>query len=185
MGGGARVRVGVLATGVLFALAAACHRRAPPDDAPQDQAGAIAPLPAASTSTTPADHLGPDELVEGSQQAFGIMLPRVMEVKGSFADVVYATGHASVHALAQYFRARLQDGSMREGARAATFEHVKVRGKPGPELLVRIGTARDGASVEIRNSTPPNAPLLPDEGTRWRQVGLTPHGRLADPTHLD
>ena len=175
----------VLAMGVLFASAVACHRRAPPDNAPQDHAGTMARLPSAEASATPADHLAPDELVEGSQQAFGVLLPRVLEVKGSFVDVVYATGHASVHALAQYFRARLQDGSMREGGQAATFEHVKVRGKPGPELLLRIVASRDGANVEIRNSTPSTVPLPPDEASRWRQVGLTPRGRLADPTHLD
>jgi hypothetical protein len=133
----------------------------------------------------PTDHLGADELLEGSQQAFGILLPRALQVKGSFVDVVYATGHASVHALAQYFGARLQDGSMREGAYAATFEHVRVPGKPDVELFIRIGTVREGASVEIRNSTPPNLLLPPDEAARWRQVGLTPHGRLADPAHLD
>jgi hypothetical protein len=68
---------------------------------------------------------------------------------------------------------------------AATFEHAKVPGHPGVELLVRILAAADGSSVEIRDSTPPAAPSLPDEQSRWRQVGLTPQGRLADPSHLE
>jgi hypothetical protein len=171
-------------TAALLALAVACHR-SPPSG--QDQGG-----PTVATATTaprasgaPADHLGPDELVEGSQQAFGIALPRALRVKGAFVDVVYATGQASVHALTQYFRARVQDGSLREGSQAATFEHVRVPGKPAVELLVHIAAGRDGANVEIRNSTPPVAPSLPDEAARWKAVGLTPHGRLADPTHLD
>jgi hypothetical protein len=168
----------------ILALTPACHRAAPSDDAPGQTRTATTVAPAA-TSATPTDHLAPDELVEGPDQAFGVALPRALEVKGTFVDVVYAAGHASVHALVQYFHARLQDGSLREGADAATFEHVKVRGKPGLELLVHITRARDGANVEIRNSTPSVAPSLPDEAARWKQVGLTPHGHLADPTHLD
>jgi hypothetical protein len=150
------------------------------DDLPKATAS-ISP----AASAAPSDHLAPGELREGSQRAFGVALPSALRVKGSFVDVVYAGGPASVHALVQYFRARLEDGTMREGPAAATFEHVKVRGKPGLELLVHIANGADGASVEIRDSTPPPAPALPDEPSRWRQVGLTPQGRLADPSHLD
>jgi hypothetical protein len=60
-----------------------------------------------------------------------------------------------------------------------------VEGQPGRELLVRIATAPGGSSVEIRDSTPTPASALPDEASRWRQVGLTPDGRLADPSHLE
>lgn len=166
----------------LLALAAACHRSTSGEDR-KGQTGATATT--APRAAPPADHLGPDELVEGTQQAFGIALPRVLQVKGAFADVVYASGQASVHAVTQYFRSRVQDGTLREGSHAATFEHVRAPGKPGVELLVRIMAEHDGANVEIRNSTPPVLPPLPDEAARWKQVGLTPHGRLADPTHLD
>jgi hypothetical protein len=168
----------------ILMLTPACHR-APSGDTPEEQTRPATAVAPAATSATPTDHLAPDELVEGPDQAFGVALPRALEVKGTFVDVVYAAGHASVHALVQYFRDRLQDGSLREGADAATFEHVKVRGKPGLELLVHINRVREGSNVEIRNSTPPVAPPLPDEAARWKQVGLTPHGHLADPTHLD
>jgi hypothetical protein len=141
--------------------------------------------PTPQTSAAPVDHLAPDELVEGPEQAFGIVLPRALELKAKFVKVVYAKGSPSVHALAKYFRARLEGGSMREGPAAATFEHARVRGKPGVELLVRVTSGIEGASVEIRDSTPPPVPALPDEPARWRQVGLTPQGRLADPTHLE
>jgi hypothetical protein len=167
-----------------LALAAACRRPAPSDTS-EGQASATAAAAASASIAPPADHLAPGELIEGSQQAFGITLPRDLRVKGTFVDVVYASGQVSVHALTQYFRARLEDGSLREGAQASTFEHVRVRGKPGLELLVRVAAARDGANVEIRNATPPTASPLGDEPSRWKAVGLTPHGRVADPTHLD
>jgi hypothetical protein len=165
-----------------MALAAGCRRPEPPSDRQEPPAG-VAPPPAATPA--PVDQLAPGELLEGSERAFGVALPRIMRVKGSFVDVVYGAAPTSVHALAQYFRSRVEEGSFREGPSAATFEHVKVRGKPGLELYLRILTAPDGTSVEIRDATPRAAPLLPDEASRWRQVGLTPNGRLIDPTHLD
>jgi len=168
----------------LLVLAGGCGRSSPTSHPAQ-------PSDSASTSSqseanpTPVDHLAPDELLEGPVRAFGVPLPRAAAVKGTFVDVVYASGPVSVNALARYFRARLQGGTLREGPLAATFEHAKVPGRPGVELAVRIAAAPDGSSIEVRDSTPPPAPSLPDESSRWKEVGLTPQGRLADPTHLD
>ena len=161
-----------------------CKQPARANDFQQQGDGASA---SSQTEATPApvDHLGPGELLEGPVHVFGLPLPRGTTVKGTFADVAYASGQASVQSFAHYFRARLQGGTLREGPGLATFEHGKVPGKPGMELSVRIAAAPDGSSIEIRDSTPPPAPALPDEPSRWRQVGLTPQGRLADPTHLD
>jgi hypothetical protein len=178
------VRACIAALSALVALTPGCRRPVPSDDGhtvPAEGTAEISPAP----SATPVDRLAPDELLSGSEQAFGIVLPRAVTVKGRFVDVVYADASASVHALAQYFRPRLHDGSMREGPAAAAFEHVKVRGQPGLELDVHIVSAPQGASVEIRDATPQPPPALPDEPSRWRQVGLTPNGHLLDPTHLD
>ncbi len=148
--------------------------------------------PAASTSNAgasipvPADHLAPGELLAGADLAFGIALPRGTHVAGLFAHVVYASGAFSVHSLAEYFRARVQDGLLREGPAAATFVHVRARGEQQSlELEVRISSIPGGSSIQVRDATPPAAPNLPDEAARWRQVGLATDGRLADPSHLD
>jgi hypothetical protein len=169
----------------LAALAAACRRTPAPGDPPGPARASETAAPGVEASAAPADHLAPGELVEGPGQAFGIALPRGMLVSGAFVDVVYASAPASVHALARYFGARLESGGVREGEQAATFEHVRVRGKPGDELTVKIARAPQGARVEIRKATPPPAVVPPDEASRWKQVGLTPEGRLADPNHLD
>ena len=166
----------------LVALYGGCKRPAPASDAPPEQASA--PI-AAAPDPTPVDHLAPGELLEGPVRAFGLPLPRATAVKGAFVDVTYASGPVSVHALAQYFRTRLRGGRLHERVDEATFEHATVPGNPGVELRVHILAAADGSTVEIRDSTPPAAPSLPDEPSRWRQVGLTPQGRLADPTHLE
>ncbi len=180
MSGRAVPRVVALAFGC--AALVGCHRSSSAESSETVSSAApsgSAPAPEA------VDHLAPGELIEGGQQAFGIPLPRDLRIDESFAEVVYASGRVPVHALVQYFRPRLQDGGLREGTSSASFDHVKLRGKPGLELSIHITTIPGGTRVEIRDTTPPQAPNLPDETSRWKQVGLTPDGRLADPTHLD
>jgi hypothetical protein len=165
---------------VLAALAASCRKDAPAQG--ESAAAVLVPSPSASV---PADHLAPDELVEGSKQAFGVVLPRVLQVDGNFREVVFASGVASVHPLVKYFRARVTDGSLREGEEAATFEHVHVPGKKDLELMVHIRMVGPSGRVELRDTTPKSLPVLPDDAARWRRAGLTPEGRLLDPAHLE
>jgi hypothetical protein len=168
---------------VLLALATSCRRPPPGEQGQAPTAAGSGNAP--QTSAPAADHLAPGELVEGPERAFGVALPRALDIRESFVRVVYATGLVPVHALAQYFRARLEGGTMREQSTLATFEHAKVPGKPGVDLSLRIATSPQGTSVEIRDATPPVLPELPDEESRWRRAGVTPQGRLIDPTHLD
>jgi hypothetical protein len=163
-----------------LSVLAACHRSLSDDAAPSPSAAALrAPPPG------PADHLAPGELLEGTDKAFGITLPRGLRVDSAFVDAVYTSGMLDVHALATYFSAHLQNGDLREGATSATFEHVNAKDKPGRLLTVHIAKMGDGARVDFRDVTPVPGPNLPDDTARWRHVGLTPNGRLIDPTHLD
>jgi hypothetical protein len=171
----------VLAAAIALMACAGC-RRAPPQD---DGTKSSGPSSAPAAGLAPADHLAPGELLEGADDAFGLTLPRRLRVDGAFAHVVYASGPLDLHPLVRYFRARLQDGDLREGEAAATFEHVHVPSKPERELAIRIAGTPQNARVEIRDATPPEAPVLPDDRARWKRVGLTPDGRLLDRTHLD
>ena len=158
----------------------ACHRPPPAGDAPPSASGATIRAPAA-----PADHLAPGELLEGTDKALGVTLPRGLRIDGAFRDVVYTTGLLDVHALATYFGAHLQNGDFREGATSATFERVTPKEQPGRLLSVHIVKSGAGARVDVRDVTPIPGPKVPDETTQWKRVGLTPSGRLIDPTHLD
>jgi hypothetical protein len=181
------MKPGLLAAAAIgWALLPACRRAPPPDERAKAPASTTAVASqAGDLPPSPPDHLSPGELVEGPAQAFGLALPKVIHVEATFVDVVYADAPASVHALAAYFQRRLEDGSAHEGPSAATFEHVHVRGKAGRELTIRVAAGAGGSIVEIRDSTPPKATNLPDEPARWRHAGMTPNGRLLDPTHLD
>jgi hypothetical protein len=160
---------------------AACRQQAPP---PTDQAVPV-PQPVASRPPVPADHLAPGELVEGDREAFGVRLPRDLQIDGAFVDLVFASGRVAVHPLVTYLRARLSEGSLREGEESATFEHVHVPSRTITECTVRVWLSNGTTRVEFRDTTPRPTPNLPDEAARWRQAGLTPQGRPLDPTHLE
>ncbi|MGO9837499.1 MAG: hypothetical protein ACLP1X_25185 [Polyangiaceae bacterium] len=171
-------RAGALA---LFVLSLGCHRSEPTDT---EQAPVAVPMAAASVAA-PVDHLAPGELVEGTEVALGVKLPRDLRLVEAFSDVAYARGLAPVHSLVTYFRARLRDGSLHEGEEAATFEHVHAPARLDRELSVHIGATIGGVRVDFRDTTPPVLPNLPDDTARYRQVGLRPDGKWVDPTHLD
>lgn len=176
-------RAVALAVALVGSLAAACHKEREGSSEPP-----APPAPVAVAQAQPLDHLAADELLEGEKSAFGVVLPRALHVDGAFVDVVFASapsGQVGVHPLTKYFRARLTEGSLREGDEAATFEHVHVPGKGDLELALYIRAAGALTRVEFRDTTPKPQPKLPDDAARWRRAGLTPNGRLLDPTHLE
>jgi hypothetical protein len=125
-------------------------------------------------------------VVEGTEKAFGVPLPRGVVIEHQYVDLVQATGTMSVHALVKYFHARLHGGSLREGPDAATFEHVIQPDGTDAEITVHVEAGRLG-SVRLELTSykhPPPSPPIPDETARWRSVGLAPNGKVLDPTHL-
>jgi hypothetical protein len=179
-GAGRTARLAVVLA-VAFAAAGCRKPTLASGDGPVSSAGA--PL---APSATPADHLGPDELIEGTEKAFGIPLPRGLVVGHRYPYAVDGTGTMTVHALVMYFRPRLQGGSLRESEKVATFEHVTVAGLPPyTDLTIRLATGLNETRVDIVSTTHPPAAELPDVPSRWKQVGLTPQGKVLDPTHLD
>jgi hypothetical protein len=171
-----------VAAAALFLASAACHSN---EVVQGDAPAAVAPSTQVAPKPPPVDHLAPGELLEGTSQAFGVTLPRDLDVAHSFPSVVYAFGPLTVHPVVQYLRARLNGGTLREGPYSATFEHVTAPGKPAVDLAVHVVVALGGVSVELRDTTPVALPGFADDAARWKRVGLTASGKLADPTHLD
>ncbi len=145
-----------------------------------------APPPPSSVSARPPDRLAPDELLEGTENGLGIVLPRGTHIDGAFGNAVNATVSAKIGPVVDYLRARVRDGTLAKGQFTATFEHVKVPGRPGRELRIRLNEIGGvGTKVELFDSTPPPVADLPSEEDRWKAVGLTKDGKLLDPKHLE
>jgi hypothetical protein len=175
----------VVAMAAMALVAAGCRRAAVEEAAPGG--GDETPVTAmeAPSAPPPADHLAPGELVEGTQEAFGLELPREVHVERAWLGSVRAVGPVSVHSLVKYFRAHISEGQREEGDTYAVFTQVRLPSKPGAIFRIRMTELPgQGSLLELDDVTPPPAPELPDEAARWRQVGLTPNGRVLDPTHL-
>ncbi len=174
--------------GALFSVAtvvagASCTQAPPPGGSPVASAAPVAAPP--SSGALPADHLAPGELVEGPDKAFGVPLPREVHLEWIHPGSVRAIGPVSVHSLVKYYRTRVAQAVRNEGDTFAELDDVRLGGQPGHVFRIRMTELPPrGTLLEFDDVTPPPAPDLPDEEARWRQVGLTPQGKLLDPTHL-
>lgn len=166
------VRRAALVAGALVALG--CH---------EHDAGTVGAPSASAVATAPIDHLAPGELLEGTDKAFGMVLPREMRVVHGFDDLVIASGSPPADKVTNYVRARVRDGKITVGARATVFERVRTPAAPDLELSIRVEPAEglDGTRIEVRRLTQPKAPALQSDEERWRAAGLRPDGRPLDP----
>lgn len=160
----------------LFLLAPSCRRREEPSEPPEWQQ----PRP-------PVDSLARNELAEGPDKAFGLVLPRQLKVTQRFADVWTAEGDVTVEAMSAYVRARVVDGKATVGASSSVFDQVRTTPDSNRRLRVRIEPAWAGhaCKVEVRDVTPAKLPPLATEEDRWREVGMTPQGKVIDPRLLE
>jgi hypothetical protein len=174
-GGTWRRRGAALALATLFAFPA-CKRAPPVED--------HAPPP--PPSAKPVDRLAPGELIPGDKNAFGIVLPRDVKVDQVFHDVFFTSGPVNASDLANYVRPLVKDGTVNVGATATVFDQVRPVADPSHLLFVRIyaGPMGRGARMEVRDVTPPPLSSAPSPEERWKQLGLSPQGKILDPKHL-
>jgi hypothetical protein len=167
-----------------LSVAASCCVVGCKDSVPERAPGDVAP--AATGSEHPLDHLAPNELLEGTETAFGLPLPRPARIDHAFPDIVYASAPVPLDALVDYFRTRVRDGSFTQSQYTATFTHVKVPARPGHELQITLhDTPGFRCDVQLRDTTPAPAPTYADEPARWRAQGLKPGGAILDPQHIE
>ena len=177
-----------LALAVPCAFASAGCRAAPPegDSSTKGPGGQSAVGTATVATAPPLDHLAPEELVEGTEQAFGLTLPRGVHVESSDKGDVRAIGLVTLHALVRYLRQHVQESDLEEGDTYADLRQVKLHGKPGLLYTMHLAPAGfRGTSLLMQDVTPVPAADLPNEAERWKAVGLSPAGKVLDPTHLD
>ena len=143
-------------------------------------------LDAAPSASAPHDRLAPGELVEGSLHAFELGLPVGMQIREAFSSVVYVAGPVDPMKLANYLRARVTGGSISVGAAATVFDQVTTSANKKRILRLRVESLAAGraAQLEVRDVTPPPVPPAADDAERWRRAGMTPDGKLIDPSHL-
>ncbi len=141
---------------------------------------------AAADAQAPRDHLADGELLEGTTRVFGLLLPRGINVDSNLPPQIMASGDPKAADVANYVRTRVAMGSVKVGAASTMFVGVQVPANPGRELSVRVEPRANGTGtmMTIRDITPPPVDPTLTEEQRWKQVGILPGGKIADPSHL-
>ncbi|WP_437726839.1 hypothetical protein [Sorangium sp. So ce861] len=181
--GGLSRAAAALAAAVICASAAsaapACRSDAPaPAPTPPPASEASAPRP-------PVDQALPGELAEGAEQAFGLPIPRRMKVRARFPDAVFAVGEIPAERVANYVRTRVLAGNVETGPAKTIFSRATVKSAPQRMLRVEVVSRAHVSELVVRDETrpPPERGLSVEE--RWRRNGLTPDGKVLDPTRLE
>lgn len=172
--------VRALAPLALLALAAALGCRQKTEAPPPPPATTAAPAPQPR-----ADAVRPGEIAEGTEQAFGLPIPRRMRVRSRFPDAISAVGDLPPERLSNYVRERVVVESVETGPAKTVFTRATL--KSAPQRMLRIEViARSGVTeLVVRDQTRPPIEEGLSEEERWRRKGLKPDGSPLDPTHLE
>jgi len=175
-----RAAFAALAIPLLAALG--CRARRGPEDEHAQPPGP--PAAAVASIVVPVDRALPGELAEGTDRAFGLLLPRVMKVRGSFDDVVFASGDVPVDQVANYVRQRVTADKVETGAAKTLFSRATVKGQPGLLIAIEVLSRSGLTEIHVRNVTPKPTKEGQDTEERWRDLGFKPDGTPVDPEHL-
>lgn len=164
--------------------AASCRRRRPTVDEHAPPPPPAATSARAEEEPPPVDRALPDELAEGTARAFGFPLPRVMNVKGRFDDVVFASGSAAPDMVANYVRRRVIADKILTGPEKTIFTRASLKTNPGALMTISVVSNGNVTELEVREIKPKPAKegLSPED--RWRELGFRPDGTPLDPTQL-
>ncbi|MBI4704625.1 MAG: hypothetical protein HY744_26270 [Deltaproteobacteria bacterium] len=148
-------------------------------------AGGPAGSASVAASARPAvDTTEEGELAEGTERAFGLVLPREMRVAARFPDEVFAGGEVRFEAASNFVRQRVAAEHVETGPVRTVFVRAHPKAEPKRELHVIVTRKAGGVELVVRDQTPRPAERGLTEEERWKQLGLTPHGEQIDPNSV-
>jgi hypothetical protein len=171
--------IGWVAAAALLTLG--CGRRGGSRPAP----GSSTAAPSVEELPLPTDHALPDELAEGSDEVFGLPIPRRMKITGRYSDMVSASGDVPAEMVANYVRRRVIAAHVETGPGKTVFDRATSREHPSKVMRIDVIARSSSTDIYVRDQSVPSARdgLTPEE--RWKQLGLKPDGTLLDPAHLE
>lgn len=151
-------------------------------------AGCKKPPPPEVDAGPPPDHLAKDEIPEGHDKAFALVLPFKSSVQYRVTDAVSVDSTLTTEELSNFVRARVQTSKITAGANGTTFDDAVVPAEPRRVLHIEVrrgDRARHAmSSMIVRDVTPPPAaPKISDEDS-WRKAGRAPDGKPLDSKHM-
>jgi len=142
--------------------------------------------PARGASSAP-DRLAEGEAPPGVEKAHDLLLPRGTVIERRFGTTIYARVPLSGEDMANSVRRQAVDPEALIGPEGTVFPKVVVKGaSPDHHLRVEIMGPRFGGGTRVLvdriEELPPPQKLPTDEA--MKKVGLTPDGKILDPTHF-
>lgn len=173
-------RIALLALAFVVATGVALGCRGKPRGGEQSVA------PAAST---PPDRLAPGEPAPGQEKAFELLLPRGARIDRSFGGSVYVHVPHPPEKVANWVREQSDDAEAVVGPTGTVFSKMHVRGADtSHHLRVEIspGVTNDMTSMVVDRveDRPKDVPSGSNEEL-MKKAGLTPEGKLLDPTRVE
>lgn len=140
---------------------------------------------AATTQTAAVDHVDPHELPEGTETAFGLPIPRAMEVAQRLPGAIRARGDVPLDALANYVRDRVVAERVETGPAKTVFSSVTLKASPNRLLRVEVFQMGDRAELFVRDVTRPPPADVVKPTDPWDQPGFEPGDRKADRSRFE
>lgn len=157
----------------LAAVVGACSRDKPPPPKPS------APVQVATAKLS--DPPLPDELAEGTANAFGLPIPRDLRVTTRFTDEVTAEGHVATSALTAYVKKRVVPERETLGEGKSVFERATLKSSPDKVLQIEVVLAGDRARLFVRDVTSKPSAGVVKPTDPWSTPGFDPRDGKADP----
>ena len=155
----------IVALGCL--VCAAYHSKAP----------APAPLASGAPSALPVDRLAPGELTSGLLQAFGLSVPRGMQLDGMFPTAAHMSGKVSADALALYVRDRVVVANVQIAEGRTIFANARIKdGDPKRVYDIEIIPTPSTTRLVVRDVTRAPTPAGLSQADLWRANGFAPDG---------
>lgn len=172
------ITIPITSTALALSLAG-CKTEAPPPP-PATTAKTAAPAPTAA-----ADRVDPNEVPEGTEKAFGLPIPRAMQIESRFPDAVRAHGPVPLDAVANYVRARVIADRVETGPAKTVFSGATLKVSPEKMLRVEVVAFGDRTELIVRDITRPAARDVVKPTDPWNRPGFDPGDRKADPKRFE
>jgi hypothetical protein len=172
-----RVRSISAPSAIALALAIAGCKGDPPPPPPPALTAAPAP--------SPVDRVAPNEVPEGAEKAFGLPIPRAMEVDARFPDAVRARGDLPFDLVSNYVRARVVAERVETGPAKTVFSQATLKSSPERMLRVEVISSGDRTELLVRDVTRPAASDAVKPTDPWTEPGFDPKDRKAAPSRFE
>ena len=139
------------------------------------------PAPPIRSDLRGQDRLKPNEPLPGRVMAFGIEMPRELNLTLRERTQVQLEGHVSAQSVASHIRKHVVAEHVELGENTIVFPRVYLKGDKSKRVYrIDISSRGNRTRVKMADLTRPKAKpdLTPEE--RWEQAGRNPDGTLKD-----